>query len=228
LDTINFCHLYLSVPIPSVEDKIIHSLQVVAGAIRGTLPPTSVSQLEAITALQEIFESWCALGPPSLRLDHFPNLASPRVNLRDSPMVVSPSPPSTSPMLAPCTALSPPPQAAVTSFTPLLSAPTFHATPCCHVFGYAHSPRVVGKPQQPLLPPAALVLPVREPLAHRTRSCAPAPLALFASGRQYHECIQYRIPTAKSSCSPSVAMGFAGLCAMHHMMSAETTSFAAL
>jgi hypothetical protein len=51
-----FCHLYLSVPVPSAKDKIlIHSLQVIAGAIRGASPPTSVSQLEAITSLQEIF-----------------------------------------------------------------------------------------------------------------------------------------------------------------------------
>ncbi len=56
LDAIKFCLLYLSVPVPSVEDKIIHGLQVIAGAIRGAPPLTSVSQLEAITALQEIFE----------------------------------------------------------------------------------------------------------------------------------------------------------------------------
>jgi hypothetical protein len=49
LDTVKFCHLYLSVPVPSAEDKIIHGLQVVAGAIRGAPPPTSVSQLKAIT-----------------------------------------------------------------------------------------------------------------------------------------------------------------------------------
>ncbi len=43
LDTTKFCHSYLSVPVPSAKDKIIHSLQVVAGTIRGTPPPTSVS-----------------------------------------------------------------------------------------------------------------------------------------------------------------------------------------
>jgi hypothetical protein len=64
LDTIKFCYLYLSMP--SAKDKIIHGLQVVAGMIRGAPPPTSISQLEAITSLQEIFESWCALAPPSL------------------------------------------------------------------------------------------------------------------------------------------------------------------
>jgi hypothetical protein len=56
-DTVKFHHVYLSVPVPSAEDKIIHSLQVIAGAIQGAPPPKSVSQLEAITAFQEIFES---------------------------------------------------------------------------------------------------------------------------------------------------------------------------
>ncbi len=87
---------------------------------------------------------------------------------------------------------------------------------------------MVSEPQQPLLPPAAPVLPVQEPIAHRTRSRAPAPLALFALGGQYHECVQYRIHTAKSSCSPPVAMGLASLCTMYHMQTAETTNFATL
>ncbi len=86
----------------------------------------------------------------------------------------------------------------------------------------------MSKPQQPLLPPSALVLPIREPIAHCTRSRAPAALALFASGGRFHECIQYRIPTAKSSLASPVAMGFAGLCAIHHMTTAETSNIAAL
>jgi hypothetical protein len=52
LDTVKFCHLYLSVPVPSTEDKIINVLQVIAGTIQGTPPPTSVSQHKAITVLQ--------------------------------------------------------------------------------------------------------------------------------------------------------------------------------
>jgi hypothetical protein len=54
-DTVKLCHSYLSAPVLSAEDKIIHGIQVVVGAIRGAPPPTSVSQLKAITALQEIF-----------------------------------------------------------------------------------------------------------------------------------------------------------------------------
>jgi hypothetical protein len=48
LDTIEFHHSYLSVPVPSVEDMIIHGLQVVVGAIRGAPPPKSVSQLKLL------------------------------------------------------------------------------------------------------------------------------------------------------------------------------------
>ncbi len=87
---------------------------------------------------------------------------------------------------------------------------------------------MASAPQQPLLPPAARVLPVREPIAHCTRSRAPAALALFASGGQFHECVQYRIPTAKSLRASPVAMGFAGLCAIHHMTTAETSNFVVL
>ncbi len=150
------------------------------------------------------------------------------MNAHYSPRVVAPSPPSTSPTWSPSTAWRPPPQPAMTSLTPAPSAPTFHVTPRHLVFGNDHSPRVVSKPQQPLLPPAAPVLPVQEPIAHQTRYCVPAPLALFASVGRYHECIQYRIPTAKSLRSSPTAMGSAGLCATHHMTTAETTNFAPL
>jgi hypothetical protein len=110
LDIVKLCHLYLSVPVPSTEDKIIHGLQVVAGVIRGAPPPTSASQLKAITMLQEIFESWCVLAPPSLRPTHCLAPASPRVNSRGSPRMVATSPPSTGPTWSPSTAVRPPPQ----------------------------------------------------------------------------------------------------------------------
>jgi hypothetical protein len=63
-DTVEFRHSYLSFPAPSAEDKIIHGLQVVAGALTGASPPTSISQVEAITNLRDIFESWRLLPPP--------------------------------------------------------------------------------------------------------------------------------------------------------------------
>jgi hypothetical protein len=149
------------------------------------------------------------------------------VNLHESPRVVATSPPSQSPTLSPSTLVRPPPQPAAISCTPLASAPTFHITPCRLVFGDDHSPRVVSA-QRPFLPPAVPVLPVLEPIAQRTRSRAPATLALFASGGQFHYCIQYHIPTAKLLRAPSVAIGFAGLCVIHHMSMADTSKFATL
>jgi hypothetical protein len=121
-----------------------------------------------------------------------------------------------------------PTTASTTSLTPTASASTFHVIPCWLVFGDDHSPRVVNASLQPLPSPAAPVLPVREPIAHRTRSQAPAALALFASGGEFHECVQYRVPMTKSSYFSSIAMGFAGLCAIHHMSTAETSNFAVL
>jgi hypothetical protein len=112
LDTVKFCYLYLSISVPSAEDKIIHSLQVVAGAIRGAPPPTSVSQLKAITSLQEIFEALRALASPSLCLTHRPAPSPLRVNSRKSLRVVATSPPSTSPTWSPSTVVRPPPQPA--------------------------------------------------------------------------------------------------------------------
>jgi hypothetical protein len=156
LDTVEFCHLYLSIPVPSTKDKIINGLQVIVSTIRGAPPPTTVSQLKPTTALQENFESWRTLAPPSLQPNHRPAPTFPRVNLLESPRVVATSPLSTSPTWSPSTTWRPPPQAAVTSPTPAPFALTFQVIPCHLVFGDHHSPRVVSKPQQPLLPPAAL------------------------------------------------------------------------
>ncbi len=168
------------------------------------------------------------LAPPSLCSTHRPAPSLPRVNSRDSPRVVATSPPSTRPTWYPSTAVRLPPQPVVTSLTPALSAPTFHVTPCHLVFGNDHTSRVVSKPQQPLLPPSALVLPVWEPIANRTRSRAPAALALFALGGRFHECVQYCIPTTKSLRASPVAMGFAGLCTINNMTTAVTSNFATL
>ncbi len=169
------------------------------------------------------------LAPPSLHPTHrSAHSPPPMVNSHESPRVVATSPLSTSLTWSPSTVVRPPPQPAATSLTPVASALTFHVTACRLVFGDDHSPRVVSVPQQPILPPAVLVLPVGEPIAHRTGSRAPAALALFASGGQFYECIQYRIPKAKSLRASPVAMGFGGLCAIHHMTTAETSNFAAV
>ncbi len=142
-------------------------------------------------------------------------------------MVATP-PPSISPTWPPSTAVKPPLQPAAISLTPALSAPTFHHTPCQLIFGNDHSPRVLSAPQQTLLPPPAPVLPVQEPILYRTISRVSAALTLFAPGGWFHECVQYRIPTAKSTCASHEAMRFVGLCAINHITTAKTSNFAAL
>ncbi len=67
LDTVEFCHGYLAVPSPSTEDRIIHGLQVVTCALSGAAPPMSISQVDIIANLWDIFESWHLLAPPTLR-----------------------------------------------------------------------------------------------------------------------------------------------------------------
>ncbi len=74
------------------------------------------------------------------------------------------------------------------------------------------------------LPPA--VLPVCEPISHRTRSRAQAPLVLFTSGRPYHKQVKYHIPTAKATHPAEEPLAFAGLCESYHMKPAEVEVFA--
>jgi hypothetical protein len=63
-DTVEFCHAYRTIPSPSPEDKIIHGLHVMSGTLKDAPPPTSISQIEAIANLWDLFESWHSLGPP--------------------------------------------------------------------------------------------------------------------------------------------------------------------
>ena len=51
-DTVEFRHAYRTVPSPSPEDKIIHGLQVISGALKDSPLPTTISQLDAITNLR--------------------------------------------------------------------------------------------------------------------------------------------------------------------------------
>ncbi len=50
-NTVEFRHSYITVPRLTPEDKIVHGLQVVAGAISGASHPTCISQLDAIANL---------------------------------------------------------------------------------------------------------------------------------------------------------------------------------
>jgi hypothetical protein len=126
-DTVEFRHSYLSVPAPSTEDRIIHGLQVVAGALTGASAPTSISQVESITNLWDIFESWRLLAPPLFQPPQIPMHICPRVPTQEPPRVVSPSPLTPAHSISSSPSWSPPPRPAVST---LLSPTTpFQATP---------------------------------------------------------------------------------------------------
>jgi hypothetical protein len=56
-DTVEFHHAYRTIPSPSPEDKIIHGLHIMLAALKDATPPTSISQMEAIANLRNLFES---------------------------------------------------------------------------------------------------------------------------------------------------------------------------
>jgi hypothetical protein len=211
-DTGKFHHSYLSFFAPSTEDRIIHGLQVVARALTGAASPTSISQVDAIANLWDIFKSWCLLAPPAFQPTCNLMPCRPSVPTYEPPRVISPPPPTPSPPLLPIPSWTPPPRlAASTLLSPAPVPPPFQATPRWLNFSGASSPRVVIEPWQPLpLPP--LVLPACKPISHFTNSRLPAPLALFTAGQPFHECVTYHIPNAKFVRSPAKPIGFAGLC----------------
>jgi hypothetical protein len=54
-DTVEFCHAYPTIFSPSPEDKIIHGLHVMLGALKDAPPPKSIFRMEAIANLQDLF-----------------------------------------------------------------------------------------------------------------------------------------------------------------------------
>ncbi len=199
-----FCHGYLAVPSPSTEDRIIHGLQVVAGALSGAAPPTSIYQVNAIANLWDIFESWHLLALPTLHPSRCPTPGLPRVHSQDAPRVAIMQPPTPMPMLSPSPAWIPPPRPNSSLRLPLPAPPAGHATPWQLNFSdmpAPPSPRMLSEPRQSNVwppHPTPLSLPARKPIAHRTHSQAPAPLALFLAGQPYHKQVKYHIPTAKA------------------------------
>jgi hypothetical protein len=57
-DMVEFRHAYHAIPTPTPADKIIHGLQVMSGALKDAPPPTTITQVEAIANLCDLFESW--------------------------------------------------------------------------------------------------------------------------------------------------------------------------
>ena len=212
-DTVKFRHAFCTIPAPTPEDKIIHGLQTIAGALKDTPLPTTITQLDAIANLRELFEAWRLLPPP------LTTKAPPRVHDTAPPRVATPamSPPSArTPSLPPFLAIRTPSQ------SPQLvqAVPrrlTFADTPPPQAV--ALSPRVIND----------LTLPPQEPIAHRTRSRVPSPpLALFAGNRHDHNVVTFNMPTPKATRALSTPMGFAGLCQAYALDPKEVEGFANL
>ncbi len=104
---VEFRHAYRSIPAPTPDDKIIHDLQVMSGALTNAPPPSSISQVESITNLHDLFKSWCLIGPPSSGQGRILPPGRPRVSIQEPPRMASPSSPMVVP--PPWTAWTPPP-----------------------------------------------------------------------------------------------------------------------
>jgi hypothetical protein len=192
----------------------------VLGALKDAPPLTSISQVEAIANLCDLFESWCSLGPPSTNHGHVLSPGRPRVAIQELSKVATPFLPTVA--ATPEPSWTPPPRP-VSSLQPTPPVPhAVHANLHQITLDDVPLPRVTNKPRPPIL------LPPRSPIAHRTRSCANAPLALFAGCRLYHEGVSYHIPTAKSTRAAAKHLGFAGLCHTFPISPKETNCFAYL
>ncbi len=203
-DTVEFHHAYCTIPAPTPEDKINHGLQVMSGALRDVLPPTSISQVDAIANPCDLFESCCLFGPLSTDQACIPSPGNPRVPIQEPPRVGTPSSPTTG--TSSVNAWTPPPCPTSSSRLSLIVPTAIQVTPRQITFDNTPPPRVAIEPRPPSFLPPML------PIAHRTRSCSNAPLALFAGCCPYHEGVTYHIPTAKSTRAPEEPLGFAGLC----------------
>jgi hypothetical protein len=100
-DTVEIHHAYHSIPAPMPDDKIIHGLQVMSGALTNAPPPTSISQVEAIANLRDLFKSCCLIGLPSSGQGRILSPGRPRVSIQEPPRVASPSSPMVVPLPSP-------------------------------------------------------------------------------------------------------------------------------
>jgi hypothetical protein len=227
-DMVEFHHAYHVIPTPTPADKIIHGLQVMSGALKDAPPPTTITQVEAIANLRDLFESWRLLGPQPTNQACIPSPRRPRVPNQELPGVATPLLPLN--MASPAPARTFLPGSASTIWIACPVTPLFQVTPCRITFTDIPSPRMVSPPPRVAIKPSSSsVLPPRDPIAYRTRLCAVAPpLALFAGGCPYHKGVTYRIPTAKATRSPPVQLGFAGLCKAFSMSPKEVNGFANL
>jgi hypothetical protein len=197
-------------------------------------PPTSISQVDAIANLRDIFESWHLLAPPNLRLSAGPSQGLPRVYSHIAPRDAVSLPATPSPSRPPTPTRTPQlPSIAPRSIRQQAPTPG-QATP--RRLDFSDTPAqpisrvpLVSPPANSYPPPAPpALLPVRKPIFHHARSRAQAPLALFTSGRPYYEQVKHHIPTAKATHPAEEPLAFAGLCKTYHMKPAEVDAFAFL
>jgi hypothetical protein len=185
-DTVKFRHAYIQIPAVSADDKIINRLQVMAGALQNTPPPTSSNQLDVIEMLHALFEKWKLLAPPALQIGSRP-VRVPHVSLASMPSRVQDRTPAPNLTNSPFHALAnnddkalpsdttclPPPLPASMPRTPAQGArvaPLQQATPTRLVFGDIASPSGPNTTPQPSPPPLTRVLVTPSPIAHCTRS----------------------------------------------------------
>jgi hypothetical protein len=228
-NTVKFCHAYCSISSPTPDNKIIHGLQVMSGALTNAPPPTSIFQVKAITNLRDLFKSWHLIGPPSSGQSRILPPGGPRVSIQEPPRVALPSSPMVVP--PPWTAWMPPPCSVLSTHVPLPVHSPIQVTPRHITFDVTPPPRVATSPSPPravIKPRPPRALPHISPIAHRTRARAKAPLALFTSSHPCHNGISYRIPTDKTLRVPEEPLGFVGLCQAFSMFPKEADGFAYL
>jgi hypothetical protein len=119
LDTVEFRHAYRTIPVPTAEDRIVHGLHAITDALMDTPPPTTISQLDALSNLRDVFESWRLLAPPSPGRTREPMPGRPRVVTPDTPLPHQIAPPRTIRTPRSTWATSPPPLSALRQRHPM-------------------------------------------------------------------------------------------------------------
>ena len=167
-----------------MDDRIIPGSQQVARALAGAPPPTSISQVDVIANLWDIFKSWRLLAPPNLHLSDCPTPGFPRVHSHVAPrdaMLLPPTPSSTLTPTPTKIPLPPPLPSSLRCILHLHPVPTARQeTPCWLDFGDipAQPIRVpcVSPPAKSCHPPAPLAfLPVCKPISHLLLHTFPCP-----------------------------------------------------
>ena len=123
-DTVEFMHDYLTQPIVSYSDRIVHALNFLSCAVKYATAGLYHNQLTAISNLRDLFFGWNPQQPAPM-----PNLATPlllsgALSQHPQPPVALPSPPPPRPpprLATPTATPLPPPSPSVNTPLPLLA-----------------------------------------------------------------------------------------------------------